>query len=312
MKPKIVFLSKFILIPFMLILFTNCKSIPLTKSNPLKTIPEYKPYETLLEVIGDFQLHLNDDIYRFPMPKDITGQNIFKSTILRIESYQALYPEKFRDITSFTKALAYEKLEQYKEAIKYYEETISYQSELKDIAQGKLDTIKEFDVIVNAEPQNNTIDDYIRTMENKTVELNKLIEKYKGTPYEFLALIKKEQNNTEYFHFLKLNRYYIDNGMEKSFEQIKKLTEENKDSKNIYKHKLRLADYYFELAKEYALFNNPEETTFNYDEFFKFIKSAKNIYDSIAYTDGIPEKLEARGRAMAIEAYDREIRELYR
>jgi len=312
MKIKLGSFSKIFLVTFIFTLLLNCKSIPFIKQSPQRSIPEYKPYETLLEVIGDFQLHLNDDIYRFPIPKDITGQNLFKATILRIESYRALYPEKFKDIIAFTKALAYEKLRQYKEAIKYYEETVSYQSELKDIAQEKLEIVREFDNVVNAEGKKDTLNDYIQAMEDKDRELGKLTEKYKTTPYEFLALIEKEQNSADYFQFLKLNRYYIVNGLEKSFEQIKKLIEENKESKNVYKHQLKLADYYFELAKEYVLFNNPEETTFNYDEFFKFIKSAKNIYDSIAYTDGIPEKLEARGKAMAIEAYDREIRELYR
>ena len=44
----------------------------------------YVPAGDLLDVVKDFQRLAKEDTYRFPIPKDITGINIMKATLVRL------------------------------------------------------------------------------------------------------------------------------------------------------------------------------------------------------------------------------------
>ena len=41
----------------------------------------FAPYEDLVEVLADLTWHLNDDVYRFPPPKDPTGHDLYQLTL---------------------------------------------------------------------------------------------------------------------------------------------------------------------------------------------------------------------------------------
>ena len=44
----------------------------------------YVPAGDLLDIVKDFQRLAKEDTYRFPIPKDITGINIMKATLVRL------------------------------------------------------------------------------------------------------------------------------------------------------------------------------------------------------------------------------------
>ena len=46
-----------------------------TESNP-----QYATEEDLLKVVNEFQRAAAKDTYRFPIPKDVTGANVYKAT----------------------------------------------------------------------------------------------------------------------------------------------------------------------------------------------------------------------------------------
>src|SRR4051812_23711371 len=47
-----------------------------TESNP-----QYVTEEDLLKVVNEFQRVAAKDSYRFPLPKDVTGANVYKATL---------------------------------------------------------------------------------------------------------------------------------------------------------------------------------------------------------------------------------------
>jgi hypothetical protein len=69
----------------------------------------YIPTGDLLDIVKDFQRLAREDTYRFPIPKDVTGVNIMKATLVRLDDYEKK-PGKFTDIIQFNKALALERL----------------------------------------------------------------------------------------------------------------------------------------------------------------------------------------------------------
>src|ERR1700741_5048007 len=66
----------------------------------------YLPAGDLLDIVKDFQRLARGDTYLFAIPKDVTGINIMKATLVRLEDYERKNPGKFTDIVQYNKALA--------------------------------------------------------------------------------------------------------------------------------------------------------------------------------------------------------------
>ena len=66
------------------------------------TEARYLPAGDLLDIVKDFQRLAKEDTYRFPIPKDVTGVNIMKATLVRLDD-TAQNPGQFTD-TFFNKA----------------------------------------------------------------------------------------------------------------------------------------------------------------------------------------------------------------
>src|SRR6266478_2049155 len=90
----------------------------------------YVPAGDLLDIVKDFQRLAKEDTYRFPIPKDVTGINIMKATLVRLEDYEKKNPGKFTDIVQFNKALALERLREYDQALALYHKIADTESRL--------------------------------------------------------------------------------------------------------------------------------------------------------------------------------------
>ncbi len=258
------------------------------------------PYENLLSILADFQWHLEDDIYRFPYPRDAAGNSIFKITIVRLANYQELYPDRFRDIVAFARAQAYERLGDYQQAIANYQQVLGNNTELKPLAQEKMAIAEEFNEIISQPLDQRTLQGYMDALKDKIAQLNQLITLYEGTPYEALAKVEKENAEVEYAVLLIENRMVIRDGVEKAVIQIQKLIQNNSESKRTYSHLVLLADFYFALAKEYVLLNDPEQAAFKIEEFEALVSAARAQYYQVEQADGYEEKLEARAKLKAL------------
>ncbi len=267
-----------------------------------RELPVY-PYENLLSILADFQWHLEDDIYRFPYPRDAAGNNIFKITIVRLANYQELYPGRFYDIVAFARAQAYERLGDYQQAIANYQQVLGSNTELKPLAQEKMAIAEEFNETINQPLEQRTLQGYMDALKDKIAQLDQLITLYEETPYEALAEVEKENAEVEYAVLLIENRMVIRDGVEKAVIQIQKLIQDNGESKRIYAHRVLLADFYFALAKEYVLLNDPEQAAFKIKEFEALVSAARAQYYQVEQADGYEEKLEARAKLEALREF---------
>src|SRR5262245_1219707 len=82
----------------------------------------YAPYEDLLEVLAPLTWHLNDDLYRFPAPRDPTGHDLLQLSLARLDGWQKRFPSSFPDVTTFGRAEALERLGEYQKATDAYRE----------------------------------------------------------------------------------------------------------------------------------------------------------------------------------------------
>lgn len=275
-----------------------------------KPAVKYRSPETLMEILSDFQRHLEDDTYRFQVARDLSGRNLYKVTLIRLNNYEKIYPNHpFQPIVRFNKARAYEKLHEYDLAVQNYEEVLKDPSPLAELAEKNLAICREFKEMGPKTPEGLPPQEYLGELEKKIQGWESLIEKYRGTPYEYLAREEQEKAEWERVAFVE-SRTGDWKDAEPVIQQYNALISRHAESKNLDRYLLRLGDFYARMASRYAEEKDPHGLKFDLKEFEKFADAALGLYESVANKDGIPEKLEAKGKLAAFVSYLHTIRKI--
>lgn len=258
--------------------------------------PQYVQPANLLEIIKEFQRVARADIYRFDIPKDVAGTNILKATLVRLDDFETKHPGKYRDIVDFTRARAYERLRMYSKAIQFYQKVEQYGGELAVKARENVEALNTFQRINNSiRPAANPFE-YIHHLDQTVLAWNALIKRYEGTPLEYLARVEEERIDRAKVAFVELNRHRLKEGNQLVVLGYGQLVSKHSQSKNYHRYLLDFGDYHVQLAKEYAIQNDPEGLEFDFATFEQFAKSAMKLYTEVAQQDGVLEKLEAQGK----------------
>lgn len=275
-----------------------------------KRAVQYRPTETLVEILSDFQRHLEDDTYRFQVARDVSGRNLYKVTLIRLNNYEKIYPNnKFQPIISFNKAKAYEKLHEYDLAIQSYEEVLKYPSPLAELAKKNHAICQELKEMSQRDQDGSPPPEHLDALEKKIQGWEQLIERYQGTPYEYLALEQQEKVEREKVAFIESHMGdWKDAGL--AIQHYNALLSRHAESKDIHRYLLRFGDFYASMAGRYAAEKDPHGLKFDLKEFEKFADTALELYESVANKDGIPEKLEAKEKLKALVSYIRTIRKV--
>jgi len=304
-----VFRNSIHLLIVVLLLFLGC-------AKSARMDERYKPQKNLLEILSDFRRHLDDDTYRFPAAKDITGKNIYKATLIRLENYERLHPGYMEDIVIFSKAKAYEKLHDYDQAIEQYKRLFNTGSGLEEEARKNINVCYEFSNLIKKEKRLREELDYEeKTIPEKLDEFDEILKtwdfltrKYKGSPYGFLALEQEEMADAAKIDFIVKYRHRIRDGENLVILGYNQLIAKHKESKNIYAHILKFASFYESYSREYATKNDPRSLSFNMEKFNRMANHALDLYGIVASKDGIPEKIEAKGMIKSFYAYVEKVR----
>lgn len=279
---------------FIGLVFAGCSS---------RTAPpdvRYAPAGNLLDIIKDFQRLAREDTYRFPIPKDITGANIMKATLLRLEDYEKKNPRQFSDVIQFNKALALERLREYAQAAVHYRKAGEIQGRLGTEAAKNADILVTFLRILDKPLSAEDPFKHMEGLDDKVGAWNELIQKHQGTPYEYLARVEEERIDRAKVAFVEANRYRLKEGNQLVVLGYGQLVTKHRQSKNIHRFLLDFGDFYTILAKEYASQYDPEGLSFDFKAFDEFAKSALKLYSEVAQVDGILEKVEAQGKIEAM------------
>ncbi len=274
--------------------------------------PQYRPAGDLLDIIKDFQRLSRDDLYRFPIPKDVTGVNIMKATLVRLDDYEKKNPGRFTDIIQFAQGTAYEKLRDYDQATAYYRKVAESDGQLAAEAVKNLSVLEHFQRILQKPLSTQDPFEYMKGLDEKVSAWNELIQENQGTPYEYLARVEEEKIDRAKVAFVELNRYRLKDGNQLVILGYTQLITKHRQSKNLHRYILDFGDFYVELAKEYAVQNDPEGLTFDPAIFDQLAKSASRLYTEVVQVDGIVEKIEAQGKIDGVRALIEKMRRLNR
>jgi hypothetical protein len=260
----------------------------------------YVPAGELLDIVKDFQRLAREDTYRFPIPKDVTGVNIMKATLVRLDDYEKHHAGKFTDIVQFNRASALERLREYDQAAASYRKVAETEGRLAKEAAKNAEILDAFLQILDRELPSDDPFEYIKGLDEKVAAWNFLINKYQGTAYEFLARVEEERIDRAKVAFVEANRYRLKEGNQLVILGYTQLAAKHRQSKNIYRFLIDFGDFYERLAKEYASQYDPEGLGFDLKIFDQFVKSALRLYNEVAQVDGIIEKIEAQGKIEAM------------
>jgi hypothetical protein len=260
----------------------------------------YLPAGELLDIVKDFQRLAREDTYRFPIPKDVTGVNIMKATLVRLDDYQKKNPGRFTDIIEFNKALALERLREYDQAAALYRHVAATEGRLAKEAAKNAEILETFLKILDRQLPDDDPFEYMKGLDEKVAAWNQIIVQHRGTAYEFLARVEEERIDRAKVAFVEANRYRLKEGLQLVILGYTQLSTKHRQSKNIYRFLIDFGDFYQVLAKEYASQYDPEGLRFDLKIFEQFVKSALRLYNEVVQVDGILEKIEAQGKIEAM------------
>ena len=264
---------------------------------------QYRTEQDLLKVVAEFQRVAAKDTYRFPLPKDVTGANVHKATLTRIHDYETKHPGAYPTIIAFTRGRAYEGLHAYAQALAEYQRVAQGKSRLKHEARQAVEALAAFQALTQQVPTATTAVEYIQALDKQGQHWRDLTQQYQNTPYGALAREEEERLDQVKVAFFTINRYRIEDGNESVILAYQQLLDKHRESKNRYRYRLELGDFYVTLAHEYTAQNDPESLRFDSDTFEALGQAALHHYALVAQEDGIMEKLEAKGKLEALEAY---------
>ena len=282
--------------------------------------PRYRPPQSVLEVVAVLRAHVPDDTYRFEPARDFTGRNVYRSSLLRLESLERMHAEALQaghldGVIAFAKGRALERLRAFDLAAGEYRLAAARDPELADDATASArtcDTLHSAAAIgvdvgqlsdrtarVDQEELARTLADF----DDRTARLEQLAQEVEGTHYA--PVVREELERTdvaraEYFGAL---RKALPDGDVRAAAELQRLVTRNRDSKNTSRHLLALARFYEDLAVEYVEANPPQGLLFDPARFQELVDAASRLYETVAEQDGKPEKIEASRRLEAFLAF---------
>ncbi|TDI24118.1 MAG: hypothetical protein E2P06_07965 [Acidobacteria bacterium] len=272
----------------------------------------------MLEVVAVLRRHVPDDTYRFEPATDFTGRNVYRSSLLRLESLETIHTDTLRaghmeGVIAFAKGRSLERLRAFELAAQEYQLAAELDPELAVEAGRSRDVCVELAKItelgvgldelaasvaidIDADAMSDRYDERARRL----AELARLTE---STHHSYIVREEIERTDVAKAQYFVATRQILPNGDVRAAAELQRVVIQNKDSKHSNHHILDLADLYEELAFEYLDAYPPESLEFDPARFQELVEATTRLYELVAGQDGKPERLEASRRLEAFLAF---------
>lgn len=284
--------------------------------------PRYRPAENVLEVISVLRRHVPDDTYRFESARDFTGRNVYRSSLLRLESLehvhaQSLLAGHMDGVMAFSKARALERLRGFDLAADHYRLAAEREEVLRVEALRSADVCDELfaaaqigldldDLVIDdpgEEPVSGDPEEILADFELRITMQEELLQAVEGTHHVPVVREEIERSDMARAEYFTSMRKALKDGDVRAVAELQRVILRHEDSSLVSEHLLDLADLYAELAEEYADANPPESLEFDPVRFQELVDAGSRLYEMVASKDGTAEKLEASRRLEAFLAF---------
>ena len=278
----------------------------------------YRPAENVLEVIAVLRRHVPDDTYRFEPGQDFTGRNVYRSSLLRLESLESVHAEALRatqmeGVIAFAKGRALERLRAFDLAAEEYRFAAELDRELAveagrsaDLCEALQDTTRlgvGLDDLAEPVGVDSDADSVLAGFERRSGRLENLERVAEGTHHVYVVRQELERTDMARADYFVALRQILPDGDVRAAAELQRLVTRHRESKYINRHILAMAEFYEELAVEYVDANPPESLHFDPVRFQELIEATSRLYEVVAGQDGKPEKLEAARKLEAFLAF---------
>jgi hypothetical protein len=300
---------------FALLLVAGCRSTP-------EVDPRYRPAENVLEVVAVLRRHVPDDTYRFAPARDFTGRNVYRSSLLRLESIEHLHADALRaghmdGVIAFAKGRAFERMRAYELAHQTYLIAADADPKLRSAALHSADVTAAFVAAIASSPGEDETNVEIAELGSSGMSPDAAVERFEatvsaldvlgetvaGTHHYYIVEEEIERADIARAEYFAGRRKVLPDGDVRAVAEFQRVIVRHQDSKNLNRRLLALADLYVDLAVEYAGGNPPEGLSFDPARFQELIDAGTRLYEMVANQDGTPEKLEASRRLEAFLAF---------
>lgn len=272
--------------------------------------PRYQPYsshENLLSIAAEFGLLSSLDPYRDDPGRDLTGQSVARSTLVRLANYESLHPGRLTPEVLTYKARALELLGEYESAQRNYREAAGYDTELKDDCLRRAEALGKLLIAAGAPPTTNRLEDAIAFLGKQSGEFRQLSQASTDPLYKSLALREAEDSEIRRVELMAANRLLLQDGEQQAQKALEDLVANHRESCRAMEHALRLAHYHRDLAEEEVRLRPPERSGFQLDRFKSHYDQAVDLLYRVSQADGRTERLIARHELDALLEFGEQV-----
>ncbi|OUW15739.1 MAG: hypothetical protein CBD18_08290 [Opitutales bacterium TMED158] len=298
-----------------LLAVTGCQTFSSKQKEAL-----YGPSEGVLETVAVLRRHVPDDTYRFPTATDFSGRNVYRASLLRLESLERAEADALRSgymdpVLLFAKARALERLRAYDLAAQHYRESARISQELSPTALESAALCERFadamqigleltDPLAEVGAPLFTTDvDRVRfELDERTTQLSIIESELSGSHYRYIAQEEIERSDMIRARYFRGMRFVLPDGTLLALQELQRVATRHGASKNRLRHLLALADFYAQLAREYTEAVPPASLAFDPARFSELSDASIQLYELVGSHDGRPEKLEATRKLEAFLA----------
>jgi hypothetical protein len=271
----------------------------------------YAPSEGILETVAVLRRHVPDDTYRFPPANDFSGRNVYRASLLRLESLERAEADAVRsgymdDVIAFAKARALERLRAFDLAAQHYRKSARLSSEFRPSAIESAEICERINLMVaigidlidpladgGVAPLPLDSKAVRIDLDERVAQLSSLLEEVRDGHYRWIVQEEIERADWIRAQYSVATRAVIEDGTLFALQELQRLVTRHGASKNRLRHLLRLADFYETLSREYLAAVPPESLEFDPARFSELVDAAIRLFELVASHDGRPEKLEA-------------------
>lgn len=271
----------------------------------------YSPSEGILETVAVLRRHVPDDTYRFPPANDFSGRNVYRASLLRLESLERAEADAIRsgymdDVIAFAKARALERLRAFDLAAQHYRESARLSSEFRPAALEAAAICERIDqtVAIGIDLIDPLADGGVTPLpldstavridlDERVAQLSSLLEEVRDSHYRWIVQEEIERADWIRAQYSVAMRAIVEDGTLFALQELQRVVTRHGASKNRLRHLLRLADFYETLSREYLAAVPPESLEFDPARFSELVDAAIRLFELVASHDGRSEKLEA-------------------
>ena len=291
----------FIVMPTLLMTSQGCNTFSAKQAEA-----RYGPSEGILETVAVLRRHVPDDTYRFPPANDFSGRNVYRASLLRLESLERAEANAIRsgymdDVIAFAKARALERLRAFDLAAQHYRESARLSSKFRPSALESAVICERIDQTiaigidlidplsdggVTPFPLDSTL---VRIdLDERVARLSSLLEEVRDSHYRWIVQEEIERADWIRAQYSIATRAVVEDGTLFALQELQRVVTRHGASKNRLRHLLRLADFYETLSREYLAAVPAESLEFDPARFSELVDAAIRLFELVASHDGRP------------------------